>query len=562
MPHAVDLDAIAEAAAATLRNFREFCGLVEIATMDAGRGFVPFDRWHPEQADFDARRCGRDIVLKSRKIGMTTLEFARDLQFAITHDGVNVLIIGHDGDLVEQAFLAIKAMVRSLVRQNLIFPPLGGDSRREIIWKPEHGGSAIRITEAGATEVVAASTGRSATIHRLHCTENAFWRQAKSTLTAALGSLATNAEVVMESTANGVGNRFHADVKRARLGQMEGYRFHFWPWFEHDTYEREPADGFDPTPANEWEQHLRDNVSTERYERKLAWMRWKVSELGGGAEGLERFLQENPPTPDAAFRARGGQYVSAAACDRLAAAVEEPLFRHRLTTLDAYDPKDRAKREAEDGGSRSLGEALIYRQPGGRQYVLTADIADGGGCYSAAKVFDRVTFEEVASFADDTIKDGDFGLACVALARYFNDALIVHERNVGSAFALAAQSTARYHSLWTAPDGKAGWLTSPVTRPVMWDELRRAIEDGDVSTPDVATSDEVRALIKDANGRPVHGPGSTDDRWTAWAIGYQIHRQQPHDIAHVPKREETREDRDFRAASGDPWGRKRRGAWG
>lgn len=95
-------------------DFRDFAGLPEIATKKGGR--VPFNwgRWHAEQKQFEEERTGRDIVLKPRQIGFSTLELARDLRFAVTNEGVNVLVVGHDKKLAEDLFANLKVMADAL----------------------------------------------------------------------------------------------------------------------------------------------------------------------------------------------------------------------------------------------------------------------------------------------------------------------------------------------------------------------------------------------------------------------------------------------------------------
>ena len=80
------------------RDFRLFCSYLKIYTKDSKHPEIPFsyDNWHGEQKKFDENRSGRDIILKPRQIGISSLELARDLFFALTHKGARVLIVAHD----------------------------------------------------------------------------------------------------------------------------------------------------------------------------------------------------------------------------------------------------------------------------------------------------------------------------------------------------------------------------------------------------------------------------------------------------------------------------------
>lgn len=507
-----------------LSSFPSACGLFPIRTKDANRGLVLFEQsmWHPEQLAFERERTGRDIVLKSRQIGFTTLELARDVWFAREHDGVQVLVVGHDPDLVEQTFLDAKRFAEALEALGLA-PKPRYSTKRELVWPDTH--SVLRVVEAGATEVAAKKKGRSGTIHRLHCTEVAFWGAADDTLTALTGALTKHAEVVIESTANGVGGRFHHDVVRAQAGELEGYALHFWPWYRHTEYRDEPGDDFDPAPRDEWETLLRAEGCDDE---QLAWWRRKISDFGGGAEGLERALQEFPITPGAAFRAQGGQYVPAIDCDRLERGIRKPI----------------EKREMRGPQGEVFGELWIYSLPlAGHRYVVPADIADGGGCLSACAAVDRGTGEHCAVYASSTIEAGDLGYVIAAIGKLYNDALLAPERNnMGGTTLRVLERELHYPHIYRAKDGKRGWLTSPQTRPIMWSDLRQAIKDDDWSTPDARLVAECRGLVIGDDGKPRKGAGSTDDLFTMAAIGHQLRvRGEAHqrDDDRLPKREDA-----------------------
>src|SRR5690606_37066626 len=223
-----DLDALAAALSGALLDLPSFGALVEIPTQGIG-GKVPFgwEQWHPEQRRFQAQRTGRDIVLKPRQIGFSMLELARDLQFARTHEGVQVVVVVHTGEAKNELFSRVHVMVRALHRWGLL-PEAKENTKTGLRWTDLD--SSIKIIEAGKDEGTAAARGRSGTIHRLHATEVAFYAQPEETMTALLAA-SEHAEVVIESTANGTGNWFHEHVMLAREGRFEDFAFHFFPWW-------------------------------------------------------------------------------------------------------------------------------------------------------------------------------------------------------------------------------------------------------------------------------------------------------------------------------------------
>ena len=97
-------------------------------------------------------------------------------------------------------------------------------------------------------------------------------------------------EVVLESTGNGTGNKFHEIWQKAESGKSE-YVPIFIPWFHDPTYRREAA-GLVPTAE---ERKLMRAFNLDR--QQIAWRRNKINNLGPW-----RFLRENPATPGEAFQ--------------------------------------------------------------------------------------------------------------------------------------------------------------------------------------------------------------------------------------------------------------------
>ena len=516
---AIDVRKLAAELSAALSDFRSFCELVEIRTKSEGKiAFAP-RRWHEEQRRFDASRTGRDIVLKPRQIGFSTLELVRDLHYALTHPGADVLVVTHDKKLAEQLFEGVRIAAESLRARHLL-PRTRRDNVREMVFVKLD--SAIRIVEAGETERAGGKKGRSGHIHRLHATEVAFWGAAGATMNSLLGATDEDTEIVVESTANGVGGLFYDLVQAAQAGRGE-YRFHFYPWYQHKSYKRPLPPDFDPTPRDAWERRLRAAGCSDQ---QVAWWRGKVDDP---AIGLDKALQEYPESPETCFRAAGRTYLPADAADWLAEQTQAPRKRVPIEWRGRR-PEDKPRR---------LGELLVWgprdfvkweTRPKGEDYVVAGDVSEGIQLDAhSATVMHRRTAEVVATFWSDSIEAGDFGLAMVAIAKMFGGAEIAPERNNdGKAAIRAITHEAKYGRVYRhREDGKHGWPTTPTTRPVLFDDLQRAVVERAAWTPDAEAAAEARTLIRDKDGKPRardkgQEGGCKDDRWTSWAIAYQV----------------------------------------
>lgn len=516
-PGAADLDI--DAAAEVMGDFKSFCGLVEIKPTDGGLALFEYEAWRAEQQQFEADRTGRDIVCKPRQIGFSTLELARDLHFAVTRIGVNVVVVVHEKKAAEDLFLVVKTMLESLRKIGLA-PATKYDSVRQIVFADLN--SSIRVLEAGATEQAAAKKGRSGTIHRLHLTELAYWGAAQTTMTALLGCVPASGEVCIESTANGAGGLFYELVQAAKVG-LGPYRLHFFAWHRQERYRLAANDGeaFDPRPRDRWETILRAAGCDDDQ------IRWWRSIVDDAAWGIERALQEYPIDPESCFRTGGGHYISARAIDEMATQLREP--KRIETTL-------RFKKPSNDTAAGELVldiEVRTYADPvAHRRYVVSGDPSEGVEHDDAGiTILDWETGETVAVAWSSRLEAGDFGIACGVLGFRYNTAVVAIERNNHGHAALRALSRELQYpdsKIYRAADRKPGWLTNGATRPVLFDDLRMAIEEGSATTPDARVLGEARTIVKDpADGKPrARNKGQTggakDDCFVAWGIGWQV----------------------------------------
>lgn len=134
-----------------------------------------------------------------------------------------------------------------------------------------------------------------------HNSETAYWphaeEHAQGLMQAVGGQPGT--EIILESTANGIGNYFHNVWTAAEKGDSD-FQAIFVPWYWQDEYT-------DFTPgfrANEEEQFLLNEFSKNGMSvPHLAWRRKKIYEFSSDWDaGLSRFNVEYPNTSAVAFR--------------------------------------------------------------------------------------------------------------------------------------------------------------------------------------------------------------------------------------------------------------------
>lgn len=478
-----------------MADFRRFAGIVDII----GKGGVRQKlRLNEIQRKYCANRTQRDVVLKARQMGFTTLEQVRDVFYFLTVPGARVVvtcqsITGHGPQ--RQLSQNFRVMFQSLQRAGL---GLNFQSESATEWILADRDSSLRIIEAGASEAAAAKKGRAGTVSRLHLTETAFYEYADETLNALLECVpgeSHGSEIVDESTPNGAAGFFYRQCKSA--GALTGaYKLHFYPWYEASEYSTplEPGDNMDP--RSERERLLKSlGVTPEQ----LKWYRAKVED-----KGQEKTDQEYPSDPETCFLVSGRGFFDQAVTTQL---IEQ-----------ATDPIERRDRE----------RIAIWKLPvAGKRYLLTLDTAEGGGGDpSGGLMCDRETGEHVATISGQ-YAPWELAEAGFKLATEYNEADIAVERNNhGHAVLQALQREHRYERLYKHSDFKFGWLTNAVTRPTMLDALEDAHRRGLWKSSDRNVLGQMRTFIISDTGKAEAARGEHDDLVLAAAISWAV-RQKP-----------------------------------
>lgn len=233
----------------------------------------------------------RALILKGRQQGCSTYVQCRYFKKIITSKGKKAFILAHEADATDNLFKMTRRFYDNLPAGLCPIPNKLNTSEMEFA----QFNSSYRVGTAGNKK-----TGRSQTIHLFHGSEVGFWENTSSLATGALQTVsgAAGTEIILESTANGLGNFFHQAWCDAIKGDSE-YQAIFVPWYWQEEYCYK-MEGFKPTQD---ELELFDLYSKNglTYEH-LAWRRVKMRELDKDPErALDLFKQEYPFTADEAF---------------------------------------------------------------------------------------------------------------------------------------------------------------------------------------------------------------------------------------------------------------------
>ncbi|MDR3740094.1 MAG: terminase [Terracidiphilus sp.] len=429
------------------------------------------------QRAFEERRGQRNIVLKARQMGLTTWIAARFFLRTITRPGTLTLQVAHTREAAEEIFGIVHRFAACLP------PALRNGALRTSRASTRQLAFPLLDSQYMVVSAGERNAGRGLTAQNLHCSEVARWQgNGAETLAGLRASLAPKGELVLESTPDGVGGCFYDEWQRA---PETGTVRHFFPWWMEPRY-REAAVA--PQLLTEEERQL---MAREGLDLEQIGFRRMVR---ANFRGLAR--QEYAEDPETCFRTSG-----------------ECVFE-----LDAIET--RMAELAAPVEMRRNGELRIWLPPvAGKRYVVAVDPAGGGsdGDFSAAQVVELETGLQCAEFAGHV---GGLELArlITELAREFNEAeLVVERNNHGHAVLALASITCCYEKLY-AKDGQRGWLTDSVSRPAVLARLGTAL----VERPECFMSErllaECRSFVRLPNGGTGARAGTHDDCVMAMAI--------------------------------------------
>lgn len=227
----------------------------------------------------------RALILKGRQQGCSTYVGARFYHRTATSVGQSAFIVAHEQKATDNLF----TMVKRYQDHNPLAPSTSATNAKELIFGALDGG--YKLATAGTKDV-----GRSNTAQLLHGSEFAFWDNAQMHL-AGIGNTIGDipgTEIILESTANGLGNAFHTMWQDAEAGKGE-YIAIFVPWFWQDEY-RAPV-------RQDLQLTLEDIAYQTAYGLDLEQMQWRANKIqtyGDGHAWL--FDQEYPATAALAFK--------------------------------------------------------------------------------------------------------------------------------------------------------------------------------------------------------------------------------------------------------------------
>lgn len=381
----------------------------------------------------------------------------------------------------------------------------------------------VKIGGAGSP-----AAGRSGTNHIVILDEYAFYPNVSS---LERGILATQPKTgmvmtVYVSTANGM-NWFYDTVKNTEKpdSRMEHL---FLPWHLLKEYEMDVKPGsrfydLDLYKPTEYDMKLMDifekaGYPPETWTRKLEWY---DHVLDVEAKGDQDFMfQEYPSEPSESFEVTGRPALPAKVINYWL----EKSRNDKLTFVDQFSQMDKRTRRPKIVIQPTNKSAVrMWHAPiPGHRYLLGCDPSEGdyAGDRSAWVIVDVNTMDEVC-FSADYLEAEELADTITNYARFYNNAIIVVERNMGQAV-IEFLTASGYHRIYVDPTSnglKYGVRTTQATKNEALRRLRFLLNNGLYKPHDPLFLEEsqhfswrqlpggswrVEAQGTDENGQPYH----------------------------------------------------------
>lgn len=445
------------------------------------------------------RRMPWFLVLKSRRIGITSIEQALSYQVAVTQPNSYVATLAHRQDFTMRVFNIAKLYAD----RDPNAPEVLGESRTQLQFG---NGSRFFIGTAGGK-----TFGRGDSLQRGHGSEVAFWCPGPEqnndidNLVAGLMGACSNGEIVLETTANGQNWFFHKWAEAVAGGNA--FTPIFLPWFE-DPMNRLAEGSFDKKETREVMSPMDVALMTKH--------RLDLSQMAFIAKMRQQYgplcPQEYPADDAEAFLSIGMCFFDA----------------HVVTRLQKLRPMP-IETKTLPGGT----ERIWFRPTAGHRYAIGVDTSEGvlGGDSGVAAVLDLTTGEQAACLR------GHFSPTLLAdhVARLHNvypGIVAVERESFGytTITRLGDLGISRPHyfggPLFHYARDKKGWSTNEQTRGQALESLREAIitEGADKRMKDMIMLAECLSFRLQSSGKFEADSGAHDDSVMAWALAHSMSR--------------------------------------
>jgi hypothetical protein len=449
----------------------------------------------------------RNLILKARQFGVTTLYCIELLDDALWNTGTSCGITAHDRESLLKIFEIVRRAYVNLPDE--LKPQTKTDTKNALQFTQRFDGVPLD------SSIAVAMGFRSGTLQNLHITESAYIKDRQEIVAGSKQTVPIGGRISEETTGNGYEDFYdfytEADAHQDKLTELD-YKTYFYPWFANPEYTLQGLIE-DKTQEEHRLQHTHSLTDGQ-----LLWRRWKMRELrvsqtGVGLTDQQLFKQEYPANKLEAFQSGAGNVFSLEKLDQQTATPPLPI---------------EAMQTDEQKALHKLG-VWFWRLPeAGREYVIGVDPSDGVGAdYSPIDVVDKETLEQVAQFYGK-VRPDELAEITRQIAEVYNRAFVGVENNMLTCIMFLSKIydnyyfETKYDEKTQSQTRKIGFNTNTKTRDPLIDDLVRLHEEGLMTIHSAVTLQEMKTFVRKDNGKREHANGKHDDTLFSLGIALQI----------------------------------------
>jgi hypothetical protein len=448
------------------------------------RGLIPFKTFSYQDELIEKYQKHRfNIILKARQMGISEVTAAYAVWLMLFHRDKNILVMASKADTAKNIIRKVKTALKKIPSW-LVLADINTDNKLS-----------VELSNGSQIKAIATSedAGRSEALSLLIIDEAAFVPRFGELWTGLYPTVAAGGNVIILSTPNGVGNKFHELYVEAERGENE-----FCPsklmWWLH------------PERVSD----LKDDPDRPGF-KTSSWYRKEIKSANMGQREVAQELECN-------FNASGETVIPTDGIEWIKSGVIDP---------QTYEHNDRS--------------LWVWWTPEvHKKYFITADVSRGDGKdYSSFIVWDMNNMEEVAEYYGKVPVEEHAKLIMETGKLYNNALLVVENTAIGLAclehIRLAGYPNVYYSRKGDHKPGEAvnaawgpntddlviGFTTSPKNRPLIISKFEEYIRNKAMIFRSKRVVEELRTFIWH-NGRGQAAGGYNDDLVMAAAIGAWI----------------------------------------
>lgn len=493
-----------------------------VKIMNEENELIPFKINH-QQKDFLENRGKFNLILKSRRLGFSTLSLGVMLYYAYQIPRSTYLMVAHDKSTLRELFNALKTMQNNIPEQYKLKEEKNNRDELEL----ENGSRIIvKCPDDGI--------GAGMKLQIIHLSEYALYSPnvQETALVAVEQSLAKNKDsmVIIESTARGVSNNFYKMWQDSSKNRSR-YKGFFYPWTTktHLNQFRPEVD-----EAVEWYKSINkgrtlssDPLELTTYERNLLektdvtllQLMWRQYKLFGGMSE-EMFRREYPAFPEESFTSSDVGVFNAETILNRMYYIPEPIKNVEGLPLSLQ---------------RYLCNGLnIYELPKKGEWTfggVDTALGTGKGDYSAICILNS-DGDQVATFKRNDIPTYRFVDIVNELGHFYNYCIYMIERNSYGIDILQRlhrekgyvnlSKTKRKDKITGRRKWEHGWYNDNVSKTILVNDLLESFETGLITVNDKETLEQMK-IYQENKGSfgNVKGADNYDDLVDALGLSVQ-----------------------------------------